>query len=53
MTKTTLIDLREYKRNLVQPHPCPNDGVDDVFLKICVYIFDYLQLFQVRKYWWQ
>ena len=35
--------MKPLHQKLVQPHPCPDDGVDDVFLKVCVYIFDCLQ----------
>ena len=29
-------------RGLVQPHPCPDDGVDDVFRKfVCIYLIVY------------
>ena len=34
-------------RGLVQPHPCPDDGVDDVFRKfVCIYLILFF-LFQI------
>ena len=40
----------------MKPDPCPDDVVDDVFRKFCLYIFDCLQFigsngpFQLSKY---